>query len=198
MEWIDISIASGLLSGSVLFLWRRHRIAAKTKSTAYLKRIEDVVESMQETKRTCLTSLENMHRSLAELQTRAASSEGDLNGFIEAPNPGRKEHYEAAALLLATGQSVERVARMLNLPVNQVEFVQELRKLVAGENHATATQTGDRAERTSHNDAKKRRAPARPKSKVQPILLTDPVNFPNPAGVNGVDNSGTLNGTAAY
>lgn len=177
MEHSELLIMSVIAGVAALLLLLRSRRAAKIGNDAYLNRLEEIAQSSEHTKRTCFISLESMHRNLGELQARAESAERELSSFVDTPNPERKEQYEAAALLLAAGQSTARVAIMLNLPVKQVELVQEIRKLVAAERAAET----DQAAAPEQEVARKKPAPRPARAKKRPILLTDIVAL----GANG-------------
>jgi hypothetical protein len=196
MELIGIGFASAVLLAAVVFLLRQRGAAASSRASAYLSRLEEVARSAEQTKRACFVSLENMHRSLGTLETRAAAAEQKLDNFIEAPQVERKEHYEAAALLLAAGQSAERVASLLSLPLNQVELVQELSQF-AIRNHRTPAHVSDPATRPMHRNPKKKSAPRRARQRVKPILLSDIVELGDSAKVSNGTEPAALNGAAA-
>jgi hypothetical protein len=196
MESIGIALAGAVLLAAVVSLLRQRGAAANSRAGACLSRLEEVVRSSEHTKRACFLSLENMHRSLGTLETRAAAAEQKLGNFIEAPQVERKEHYEAAALLLAAGQSAERVASLLNLPMNQVELVQELSQF-AIRNHRTPAHGSDHATRPIHKNPKKKSAPRRARQRVKPILLSDIVEFDDTANVSNGSQPAALNGAAA-
>jgi len=180
MELIALTFSWAALSAALVFL-RRHRRTAKRNNDAYLERLEEVARTAEETRQSCFASLANMHKSLQVLQARTDTAAEE---FSSAPAVGaaRKEHYEAAALLLSAGQKVDRIAHLLGLSVEQVELVQELRQIVARETpgaSAPVTTAFKPAARARH----KHRAPQ--EKKVPPVLLTDIVDFTPAVGANG-------------
>src|SRR5581483_8714109 len=84
----------------------------RRRRDAYLERLEEVARSAEETRQSCLAALANLHKSMQALQARAQAPAQDC---AAAPPAGaqRKEHYEAAALLLSAGQKSERIAHLL-------------------------------------------------------------------------------------
>src|SRR5581483_2892496 len=131
MDLIALTLSWAALSAALVFLGRRKRMERRRRD-AYLERLEEVARSAEETRQSCLAALANLHKSMQALQARAQAPAQDSAGAQ------RKEHYEAAALLLSAGQKSERIAHLLGLPVEQVELVQELRQIVAREPPGTA------------------------------------------------------------
>jgi hypothetical protein len=180
MDLIALTLSWAALSAALVFLRRRRR-TDKRNNDVYLERLEEVARSAEETRQSCFASLANMHKSLQNLQARPDTAAEE---FSIAPTSGaaRKEHYEAAALLLSAGQKADRIAHLLGLPVEQVELVQELRQIVARETPGTSASVNagfKSATRTRH----KHRAPQ--EKKVAPVLLTDIVDFAPAVGANG-------------
>lgn len=196
MEAIEILGASASLLTVVLALLIRNRRSAPNGNDGYLKRLEEVAEDSARVKQACVTSLESMQRSLQALEVRADAAEEKLSGFGDTPMTEREEHYEAAVLLLAGGQSPARVATLLNLPVGQVELVRKLMKVVAGEKAATI-QASDGEAAASSKNSNKRRAASKTRPKTRPILLTDAINFADAVGADHVDHMANSNGAAA-
>jgi hypothetical protein len=196
MEESQILVSCAILLAGVLILLVRKRAAARNIDAAYLKRLEEVMESSEHTKQTCFLSLESTQRNLEALQTRADAAEEKLSSITDSPTPERQKQYEAAVLLLIAGQSPARVATLLNLPLRQVELIQELRKFVAEEQSPTV-QANDVGPGSEPKASAKRRTPNRTKPKEKPVLLTDVVNFTDMVGLNGLDNLAKSNEAAA-
>ena len=180
MDLIALTLSWAALSAALVFLRRRRR-TEKRNNDVYLERLEEVARTAEETRQSCFASLANMHKSLQVLQARTDAAAQE---FSCAPTSGaaRREHYEAAALLLSAGQKTDRIAHLLGLPVEQVELVQELRQIVAREipgTSAPVTAAFKPAARPRH----KHRAPQ--EKKVAPVLLTDIVDFAPAEGANG-------------
>lgn len=180
MDLIALTLSWAALSAALVFLGRRKRMERRRRDV-YLERLEEVARSAEETRQSCLAALANLHKSMQALQARAQAPAQDC---AAAPPAGaqRKEHYEAAALLLSAGQKSERIAHLLGLPVEQVELVQELRQIVAREPPGTAA-PAPAALRPAARARHKQRAPQ--EKKIAPVLLTDIVDFAPAAGANG-------------
>jgi len=176
MESIALTGATLIALFGILSLSVRSRRAAARLERIDTRRLDEAVTESERMGRVCLLSLENMQRSLDALQSRVAAAEQNSPGGIEGPQLGRKGAYEAAALLLEAGQSVERVAAMIGLPADHVMLVQELRRVLAKDvaPQKTAKRGGDAAT-GSAPPRKRRERPQR--EKVRPILLTDVVGF---------------------
>jgi hypothetical protein len=196
MESIGIALASAAVLAAIVLVLKQRHVAANRRAGTYLSRLEEVVRSSEHTRRACFLSLENMHRSLGALETRADTAEQKLGNFIEAPQIERKEHYEAAALLLAAGQSAERVATLLNLPTNQVQLVQELSQFAIRNNRARANGS-EHATRPMHKNPKKKPARRRGWERGKPILLSDIVEPGDAASLGNGSHPAAFNGTAA-
>ena len=179
MEWITLSVSSLLLAMAGFTLWQRKRDGARRYQEACLDRLDEVAKSAEQTRRACFTSLESLHGRLDLLHERANAAEQRFGSMVEPPQLERKEQYQAAALLLAGGNSLERVAAMLALPLSQVELVQELQKFAPRENGAAlspviAAPPKALRRRRKHKPARREVLP-----RVRPILLTDVVRHEN-------------------
>jgi hypothetical protein len=170
METIILSLSSVLLISVLGWSWKQRRNGARKYREAYVSRLDEVARSTELTKRACFTSLDNLHGRLETLQNRTATAEQRLGSFVETPQLERKEHFQAAALLLAGGSPVARVAALLGMPIGQVELVQELRKFAVHEPAAPAPQAVRRR-------AKKRKPRKQKLQRVRPILLTEVVRM---------------------
>jgi hypothetical protein len=175
MDSIILSLSSVVLISVLCWSWKQRRNGARKYRDACVSRLDEVARGAELTKRACFTSLDNLHGRLETLQNRTATAEQRLGSFIEAPQLERKEHFQAAALLLAGGSPVERVAVLLGMPIGQVELVQELRKFAVHE--PAAPQATAAAPQAVHRRAKKRKPRQQKLQRVRPILLTEVVRF---------------------
>ena len=185
MEWITLSVASLLLATASFTVWQRKRDGARGYQEACLKRLDDVAKSAEQTKRACFSSLESLHGRLDLLQERANVAEQRLGSVVEPPQLERKEQYQAAALLLAGGNSLERVAAMLALPLSQVELVQELQKFAPWGNGASPSAVIAAPPKALRRRRKNKPARREVPPRVRPILLTDVVRYDGAAARAG-------------
>jgi hypothetical protein len=177
MDTIILSLSSLLLTSALCWSWKQRRNGARKYRDAYVSRLDEVARGAELTQRACFTSLDNLHGRLESLQSRTATAEQRLGSFVEAPQLERKEHFQAAALLLAGGSPVERVAALLGMPIGQVELVQELRKFAVHAPAAPAPQETPAAAKAVRRRVKKRKPRVQKLQRVRPILLTDVVRF---------------------
>lgn len=175
MESIPLALATLISLVAVLSLSIRGRRAAARLDRIDTGRLDAIIQESEQVKRACFLSLENMQRSLDALQSRAEAAERRAAGADHALQLERQGRYQAAALLLEGGQSVERVAAMIDLPADHVTLVQELRRVLAKDSARRTARTGAEA---APDERKKRGA----RERVRPILLTDVVDFDIAAG----------------
>ena len=88
------------------------------------------------------------------------------------PGIEKREQYTAAALLLAEGHDVERVASMLGLPEAQVQLIRELQQVTGKEKRAGRAK---KSEESAVKEAVRQSKIAAPRDKTAapPILLVD-------------------------
>lgn len=172
MEIIAMELSAVLLLAAIIVMHRRQRRAAQDQHVEQLIHLDELASSAALTKQTCLSALDNLHKNLAALEQRTAFVERKLGGLMEAPAMARKDHYEAAALLLAAGHTTNRVAAMLDLPVAQIEMIRELKTILASEPKAPGASVAPPAAAK----AAKRKTESRPaKARIRPIMLTEVV-----------------------
>ncbi|MGZ8426962.1 MAG: hypothetical protein ACXWYD_18600 [Candidatus Binatia bacterium] len=169
MEIIIFELSAGLLLAAIVLLSRRQRAAAQKRGAVELERGEEPARLAALAQQACLNGLEKLHDSLSSLDQRTTAVERNLDSLMAAPLPERRQHYEAAALLLAAGLDGDRIAGVLGLPLAQVEMIGDLRRILG-----TGVKTNPEVEppqpvRTAKRKALTRSAKARP----QPVLLTD-------------------------
>jgi hypothetical protein len=169
--WMIMMGASILLSflagGGMMFLWNaRNRGVQSEKNAksvnndgweARMAYLEEAVNRAGMLNSSFFHSLEITQKRLEALLTQADLAEQNLRRLLhqaamaEGKSTGRNtDSYVTAASLLAEGEDVQQVARVLKLPVAQVRLLQELRKSTQGEKLATVpeksaeTQSGHR------------------------------------------------------
>src|SRR4051812_47240709 len=125
MMVMDAVLASiGFLLGAGVLFLRRQWTERRQKAPAEdFDRLAEVVKSAEVANQGFFRALELVQKNLETLIARAESTEQRLRGLMLHPGIDRREQYTAAALLLAEGQDVERVAAMLNLPLAQVHLI---------------------------------------------------------------------------
>lgn len=177
MESIMSSISSALLLLAAILLWRCQRVARRNQQSAYLGRLDELRQTVELTRRDCLTAIDNLHRRLEALQNRAGSAEHQLIGLVEPPPLASKEKFQAAALLLAGGHAAERVATVLGLPVGQIELVKELQKVALAAHFAPLLQESVTVTKSPGRRHKKKLPNGEAGKRARPILLTDVVRL---------------------
>ena len=195
MEIIAMELSTLLLLAAIILLFRRQRGAAEEQDAAELKHVEALDRSSDLTQQIGLGALENLHKNLSSLEQRTTFVERKLGSLMEAPVLERREHYRAAAFLLAAGHDGSRVASMLDLPLAQVEMIGELKKILASD----AKSAAEAAPRQPVKTAKGKAVPRSAKPKLRPILLTDIVESGHAVNGNGrlSDRRVAVNGAAA-
>lgn len=170
---ICVLIASVASLLAVWLLARKRRGAIETKKDQNLLRLEEVIKTSQLTNDGFFRSLELVQKNLESLLARAESAEQRLRSLMLQPGVEKKEQYTAAALLLGEGQEPQRVAAMLNLPLPQVQIVQELQKMASKEKKAVARKKRDSETGLQEIATQPKNAGPREKTAARPILLVD-------------------------
>ena len=140
MIFMDAVLASlGFMLCAGLLYLRRRGAGRKEKAPGEdVNRLAEVVKSAEVANLGFFHALELVQKNLEGLIARAESTEQRLRALMLHPGIDRREQYTAAALLLAEGQDVERVADMLNLPHAQVHLIHELQQITAREKRTGA------------------------------------------------------------
>lgn len=172
MEIILMTLALTALSTIALLVWKVRRDGFTHQRDHYAQRLDEVSRSSEIVKRACFRSLDSVNQRLDGLQMNMQAAERQLHTIVEAPQVERREQYEAAALLLVGGNSPERVATLLGLPINQVELVRELQKYAVNGPQPMAPVA---AKPTPTKRRRRRRATRVEPVRQRPILLTDVV-----------------------
>ncbi len=183
-----------LLLGSVsllLVVWvlsRKRRNTHESTKDQSLLRLEEVIKTSQLTNDGFFRSLELVQKNLESLLTRAENAEQRLRSLMLQPGVEKKEQYTAAALLLAEGQEAQRVASMLNLPLPQVQIVQELQKIASKEKKPSTRKRREVEVGQQEIAAQPKYADLREKNASRPILLVDVIrNAANGHGSSKLD-----------
>lgn len=138
---------SFLAGVGVVVLWNRRKRSAPTEKSdgwegrmAYL---EEAVNRAGVLNNSFFHSLEVSQKRLESLLTQADIAEQSLRrllhqtAFAGERSPGRgADALVTAASLLAEGEEMQQVARLLKLPVAQVRLLQEIRQCTQGEKSA--------------------------------------------------------------
>ena len=161
-NWMMI-IVSGLLVCFITKLWREKQAAAVSapylpirgflaalsarvknrtgKRDDRLARLEEVLRAAELTNNSFFRSLEMVQKNLEAVIVRAENAEQRLHTLLTQTDLGKTDQYSSAALLLSEGKHPEQVARMLNLPLHQVQLVQQLRQAVRQEPKSMSSKT---------------------------------------------------------
>jgi hypothetical protein len=147
-----------------------------------------VIKTSQLTNDGFFRSLELVQKNLESLLARAENAEQRLRNLMLQPGVEKKEQYTAAALLLAEGQEAQRVASMLNLPLPQVQIVQELQKIASKEKKPSTRKRREAETGQQEIAAQTKYADLREKNAARPILLVDVIrNAANGRGSGKLD-----------
>jgi hypothetical protein len=201
-NWM-IVIISGLLIGFIAKLWRERQsdIAAISFSplrailTAFtsrlghraekrddrLARLEEVLRAAEMTNNSFFRSIEMVQKNLESVIVRAENAEQRLHTILTQTELGKTDQYSSAALLLSEGKEPEQVARMLNLPMHQVQLVQELRQAVRRQPKGGMTSKAPTARRSEKKVA------AAPTAKKHPLFAGPVSRRENAAAVREKD-----------
>lgn len=169
MEIITWEVATLLLLAGMLLLVRRYRAGGAARRAP----VDQSMHPTELARQDCDSALARLEKNFALVENRLTMVECTLNALTEAPSPARRDHYQAAAMLLAAGHERARVAGMLDLPLVHVEMIGDLKNLTASEAKA-APETARPAK------SAKRKARHGLKSRPRPILLTDSIESHHP------------------
>jgi hypothetical protein len=177
MIFMDVVLGlMAFLLCAVLLVWRRHWAGRGQKPPAELNRLSDVVKSAEIANEGFFRSLELVQKNLEALIARAESTEQRLRGLMLHPGVDRREQYTAAALLLAEGQDIERVAAMLNLPQTQVHLIRDLQQVTAREKRSSGRpRRSEEPVAAAETSRPLKTAAPQEKAAARPILLVDAI-----------------------
>ena len=157
---------------AALWMVSRRRKQDSSQRTASTSHIAEMVRSAEVANNGFFRSLELVQKNLEGLIARAENAEQRLRGLMLHPGIEKREQYTAAALLLAEGHDVERVASMLGLPEAQVQLIRELQQVTGKEKRAGRAK---KSEESAVKEAVRQSKIAAPRDKTAapPILLVD-------------------------
>jgi len=185
---IYVLVGSVFLLSAVWLLARKRRNSGDHPKDQSLLRLEEVMKTSQLTNDGFFRSLELVQKNLESLLARAENAEQRLRNLMLQPGVEKKEQYTAAALLLAEGQEAQRVASMLNLPLPQVQIVQELQKIASKEKKPSTRKKRESEIGQQEVAAQPKYADPREKNAARPILLVDVIrNAANGHGSGRLD-----------
>ncbi len=183
-----VLVGSGFLLSAVWFLVRKRRSSNDRSKGQNLLQLEEVIKTSQLTNDGFFRSLELVQKNLESLLARAENAEQRLRTLMLQPGVEKQEQYTAAALLLAEGQEAQRVASMLNLPLPQVQIVQELQKIANKEKKPSARKKREAEIEQQEIAAQPKYADPKEKNAARPILLVDVIrNAANSRGSRRLD-----------
>lgn len=186
---------SALLLVAVLFQVRKRRAPKENRHGENVASLEEVLKSAEQTNNGFFRSLELVQKNLESLLARAEGAEQRLRSLMLQPGIEKKEQYTAAALLLENGQDPERIASMLNLPVPQVQIVQELQKLSTRERKSAPRRKREEICEPRDDSQPTKIAAPREKNAARPILLVDIVRTAAQEAAQQSNGYARLNGT---
>ena len=157
---------------AALWMVSRRRNQDSSQRTASASHLAEMVRSAEVANNGFFRSLELVQKNLEGLIARAENAEQRLRGLMLHPGIEKREQYTAAALLLAEGHDVERVASMLGLPEAQVQLIRELQQVTGKEKRAGRAK---KSEESAVKEAVRQSKIAAPRDKTAapPILLVD-------------------------
>lgn len=142
-------VAAFLSGGGVMFLWNARKRKAQPREVqpeksdgweARMAYLEEAVNRAGMLNSSFFHSLEITQKRLEALLTQTDLAEQNLRRLLHQSAlsgeqlTGRStDSYSTAAMLLAEGEDVQQVARVLKLPLAQVRLLQELRRSTQGE-----------------------------------------------------------------
>lgn len=177
MIFMDAVLASmGFLLCAGLLYLRRRWVGRKQKAPAEdFNPLAEVVKSAEVANLGFFHALELVQKNLEALIARAESTEQRLRTLMLNPGIDRREQYTAAALLLAEGQDVERVATMLNLPHAQVHLIRELQQVTTRDQRIGAGARRSEEPVAAETGGASKAAAAREKTAARPFLPDDAI-----------------------
>lgn len=158
---------------AVYLVLKNQQKTASSKRDQSLAELEEVLRTAQLTNSGFFQSLELVQKNLESLLARAESAEQRMRNLMLQPGGEKRDQYTAAALLLGEGQEPHRVASMLNLPLPQVEIVQQLHRMASKERKLPQRKKRGEAETAGQEYSLSTKVAARREKNSQPILLAD-------------------------
>jgi hypothetical protein len=172
--WV-ITIASVVSLAALGLVLRNKKHGLFAPPLRYAAPLGELVKSAEVANQAFFRSLELVQKNLESLISRAENMEERLRMLVLHPGVEKREQYTAAALLLAEGQDPDRVASMLNLPLQQVQLIRDLQQVTAKDKRAGA-RNARADEGIFLESARQSKSSARAeKSAGRPILLVDAI-----------------------
>jgi hypothetical protein len=136
-----------------IFAVGKNRFAGNGGRDQRLARLEEVLRAAELTNNSFFRSLEMVQKNLEAVILRAENAEQRLHHRLTQTDPGKPDPYSSAALLLAEGKGAEQVAKMLGLPLQQVQLVAKLRQAVRGVDRPAVPKASRRGDKNSEQPA---------------------------------------------
>jgi hypothetical protein len=170
-EAMIVLVIVPLMFAGFWLIARRGKQEDSQRSTS-AAHLAEMVHSAEVANSGFFRSLELVQKNLETLIARAENAEQRLRSLMLHPGIEKREQYTAAALLLAEGHDVERVASMLGLPETQVHLIRELQQVTGKEKRPTRAK---KSEESAVKEAVRQSKIAAPREKgaARPILLVD-------------------------
>jgi hypothetical protein len=143
---IFVRAFSGLYAGLFAALEKLPVINSAGRDERLL-RLEGVLRSAELTNNSFFRSLEMVQKNLESVILRAENAEQRLHSLLNQTDSGKSDQYSSAALLLSEGKGPEQVARMLGLPVHQVQLVHKLRQAIHCDGRPAVAKVSRRGEK---------------------------------------------------
>jgi len=153
---VFVAVFSGLYDLALLpiFVGAKSLFAGKSGARDdRLARLEEVLRAAEMTNNSFFRSLEMVQKNLEAVILRAENTEQRLHNLLTQTDLGKPDQYSSAALLLAEGKDAQQVAKMLGLPLQQVQLVHKLRQAVKGDDKPIEPKPQNRAEKKSAQQA---------------------------------------------
>jgi len=158
---------------AVYLVVKSRRETTSSKRDESLAQLEEVLRTAQLTNHGFFQSLELVQKNLEALLARAESAEQRMRNLMLQPGGEKRDQYAAAALLLSEGQEPHRVASMLNLPLPQVEIVQQLHRLASKDKKPLQRKKHAEEESGGRKFTVPSKIAASPEKISQPVMLVD-------------------------
>lgn len=152
MESIIISASCVLLGLEVFLLWRYQRDELRSCRESYLTCLEEVARAAEITKRSCLTSLDEIHNRLETLSSRLASAEQKSSARREPAEIDGQERSQGA------GPCCAGVDVMPAPPASMEDSLQAQQTPAVQEQESSIAQSGREPAKPARRSLKKKPA----------------------------------------
>jgi hypothetical protein len=129
---VFIAVFSGIYDLAIvpMFAAVKRPFAGHGSRDQRLAKLEEVLRAAEMTNNSFFRSLEMVQKNLEAVILRAENTEQRLHNLLTQTDLGKPDQYSSAALLLAEGKGAQQVAKMVGLPLQQVQLVHKLRQAV--------------------------------------------------------------------